>query len=194
MNKITNRVERKYLITAKQYDNLINFFPENYTSEYYVKSEYYDTQSLHFYHSAQDGDLNRVKYRVRTYNKSFSDFFTEKKIKRGSITEKLRGKSNSFCEELNPGVKLYPTVEISYLRKVLKNKAHERITIDQKIKFNSNRFKHTSTLIPKLLILELKNCDHMSYRTIKILNSLDLHEQKFSKYVRCMQHILERKV
>jgi hypothetical protein len=73
----SQRFEKKYLLNLKQYLYLktyfLNFFKlDNFckNGNYIVSSLYYDTKELKFYYEKEDGEKNRTKIRLRTYQNS----------------------------------------------------------------------------------------------------------------------------
>ena len=96
------RIEHKYLVrlsqldrlrkTLKPYLRLDNYAAQNSGKEYTVRSIYFDTKNLDFYHEKIDGLRTRKKIRVRGYNHCLQDatVFLEIKKKKGAFIKKHR--------------------------------------------------------------------------------------------------------
>jgi hypothetical protein len=100
----TNRYEIKYLVETRRIDEikeqLSDFFePDPYSvanKGYYVYSIYYDSPSYKYYSEKREGQLTRIKPRLRTYlptpEATPETFFLELKGRHGQITLKRREK------------------------------------------------------------------------------------------------------
>lgn len=102
------RYERKFFVSNDNLDALRNRLtpflnPDIYTqlnekgiSEYQVKSIYFDTPSMRFYHEKKDGLEHRNKFRIRTYDDYYPGVtaFLEIKQKTGDRISKIRAPFN----------------------------------------------------------------------------------------------------
>lgn len=90
------RYEIKFLITYADYIELYNklkhiMTPDEHSSEqneYFVRSLYYDDIYQSSYTTKINGDNNRQKYRIRTYNLLDDNILFERKQKRNNKVEK----------------------------------------------------------------------------------------------------------
>lgn len=98
----SNRFEIKYLVDTNRIDEikdkLLGFFePDPYSATeagYYVYSVYFDSPRFNFYREKREGQLQRIKPRIRTYLPSLSAtpqaFFLELKGRHDRVVMKRR--------------------------------------------------------------------------------------------------------
>lgn len=167
------RVEYKYLVPVSQIDRLRNcMLPymklDGYCAlqrdkEYTVRSIYFDTPRLAYYHDKLAGIRERKKVRIRGYNEPYpgGSIFLEIKRKHGPVIRKLRAKiefsvlnylldgyrkKNAVFPEINEDTnhflyhvlssQLKPLIKIVYEREAFFFKFNDglRITIDKNIR------------------------------------------------------------
>ena len=100
MNDTKNfRYERKFFIsglTKTEVEKIINFHPAMFFEIFQkrlVNNIYFDSSELNSYYDNINGDLNRIKTRIRWYGELFGEIekpFLELKIKCGLLGKKLR--------------------------------------------------------------------------------------------------------
>ena len=97
--KTDSRFEKKYII---KFDQLINFYSKNLNSiEKLHKSNninniYFDTIQNDFYDDHIEGNLNRLKARIRWYTNGNNKFFFEIKIKNNFLNYKIKSEIDNF--------------------------------------------------------------------------------------------------
>jgi len=97
---VSGRHEFKYLVRREQTHAIARFaasylemdkysqgLPRN---RYTVRSIYYDSPGFRCYYEKANGDQNRRKFRIRSYNRANSTVFLECKQRRGSTYTKLK--------------------------------------------------------------------------------------------------------
>lgn len=174
------RFEFKYRISMHEYLNVRNsLLPymrmDHYTertveNRYFVRSLYYETPSFQVYAEKLSGDMNRVKFRLRTYDRTLDDakdIRVELKVRRGESLAKYHTfvsidayhkfiSTGHWGETDNPILieferysyvkALRPAVLVDYLREGYEARAGEgvRITFDHQV-----RSSHEKTLFPE---------------------------------------------
>ena len=97
---LTSRYELKYVIKPSMHEALLRFCepfiqPDKFTAKsehghYTISSLYLDTRDLTCYHATNDGEKNRFKMRIRTYDDSEGPAFFEIKKRLGQLIRKSR--------------------------------------------------------------------------------------------------------
>ena len=145
------RIERKikipkYLSCLLKFEFLRNGFFKQYEDKI-INSIYFDDNLSSFFKSNLDGDLLRVKPRIRWYDENISLANHEFKIKKGFIGTKIvnkkilkniniREKIIKKCNEYHDNffhLKLHETSTIKYQRSYFIHPSKIRMTIDKKI-------------------------------------------------------------
>jgi hypothetical protein len=164
-----------------------------------ILSLYFDNKNLSMYEDSEEGSLPRYKIRLRNYpNDNKKKWFLEKKItsvegKFKEITEKDVAykenlKHNGIYDSLYGNC--YPQVWVSYYRQyfLIKN---ERITIDQKIEYQSYKgekyYKDNESLI-----IELKSSKIDFKELFNNHDLLPLYKVRFSKYCNAMNNLINK--
>lgn len=193
------RFEKKFVVTAKQAAILENFFSQNVITSYKVSSIYYDTSDLDSFLEVIEGANFKTKYRVRFYNDSLAEVFWERKEKENKLSTKKRWLIPEYKSDFSPwdvplalraSKKLSPKIEISYTRKVLADQNGERLTLDKDVVYKKMNASAPDKKLEGCYIFEVKFSRKLSARTAMILNTTQIREKNFSKYVTCMNKIL----
>ena len=129
---------------------------------YHVRSLYYDTRDLRFYHDAKDGRRNRRKLRVRSYGTPQYFLEIKRKLDQVTVKERVPVLGSRLADALNgvdpavvlagrsPGdlrtlerfrnllitLGLVPTLLMTYERRAMvgRNEPHLRITLDRDLR------------------------------------------------------------
>ena len=194
------RVEIKYFVNPNNFLNLNEYLLTNFKfQEIYkqrkINSVYFDTHDLKFISDNLSGSSLRKKFRLRWYNDDQTNVFAEVKIKSNIANTKIRKKiPYSEISEINNDFyknkillkyfseeKIYPKIEISYLRNYFYYKGII-ITLDKQLTFASILNKQNQKKI-NYNIIELK----FPYDDLKKFNQINLklpfRVSRNSKYV-----------
>ena len=205
-----SRIERKIKININQINLFKDYF---YTLGFFkkypdqtVESIYFDDKNLNFAKSNINGDLYRVKPRIRWYNNNSDKLNHEFKIKIGfngfkSILDNIHSNALSFQDKIKLTKKFYKdefnidlseVISIKYNRSYFQHSSGLRMTIDKSIiskKINSNRY----FLMP-YEVIEFKYSNHIDeFFRKNIYNkffSLPLRMTKCSKYVESLIRLI----
>jgi len=120
MNDLNNfRYERKFLIsgiTKSEIESIVKLHPALFSEIFHKRSVnniYYDSPELNNYFDNIDGNLQRIKTRIRWYGALFDEIkkpVLELKIKKGLLGKKLSYSINSFKLDNN-----YNTQKIAHV-------------------------------------------------------------------------------
>jgi hypothetical protein len=197
--ELMNRVDTKFLISRKVFDELLPQLAESYRSleikeqrmmEY--STLYFDTPDYRFYLDHHNGKGNRFKVRIRNYVSS-GLFFLEIKNKFKGRTNKKRISLKGFEESLEKGSREYISSVIgkemslvsklwnSFDRITLVSKTDkERLTIDLNLAYTSEK---GTEVFDHIVIAELKqerlNRNSLFFRLMK---QQGIRPGGFSKY------------
>ena len=217
-NTNTERYERKFVFAQSDKNfvqQIIKHNPAGFREIYHkrqVNNIYFDTAGFKNYYDTINGTTNRVKVRLRWYNKTFDTAKTpvlEFKYKTGLVGKKLTFGLNSFDFSridkqkvknfiLNSNLPawvideiktLYPVLINSYTRQYFLSFDNKyRFTLDYNLQyFNFNCIKFNEN--NPLTILELKyNIEHNS-NAQRITNNLPVRLSNFSKYATAVEKI-----
>tara|TARA_B100000212_G_scaffold123332_1_gene92476 strand:+ start:3696 stop:4196 length:501 start_codon:yes stop_codon:yes gene_type:complete len=149
-----------------------------------VKSIYFDTRDLTFFHESNEGILPRKKVRIRSYNDE-KTFYQEIKYTseegRYKLNKKILKSNNSIkINDKKYGV-LIPTLEINYNREYFIYK-NLRLTFDNNIKYKNLKSTINNQLLENLCVMEIKTDMKTPDEFISSLFSLRI--ERFSKYSR----------
>lgn len=208
--KLMNRLDRKYLATLSQLEQLL----EMAQGKYYVQANgdsrfspyrtiYLDTPDEDMYLAHHNGRLVRQKVRVRTYLDSGDTFLEVKNKDNHGRTKKKRISvqgidtlaGDNGDELLHKYARytlsqLVPKVENRFERITLVNiNKTERLTIDTHVKFHHWETGCDNTF-DRLVIIELKRDGLVPSPVLDILHQLRIHPSGFSKY--CIGTVLTK--
>ena len=200
--KLMNRLDRKYLATLTQLEQLLEMAQGKYYAQANGESRfnpyrtiYLDTPDEEMYLAHHNGRLVRQKVRVRTYLDSGDTFLEVKNKDNHGRTKKKRIQvggidtlvSDNGDELLHKYARyslseLVPKVENQFQRITLVNLAKtERLTIDTHVKFHHWETGCDNTY-DRLVIIELKRDGLVPSPVLDILHQLRIHPSGFSKY------------
>ena len=175
MSDIFRRIEKKYIVTKKQYEelkeNILNYMIEDEHGKSTICNLYFDSDLYELISNSITKPFFKEKIRLRSYNipKKDSDVFLEIKRKCDGIVSKRRIqmkmkdikeyiKNKNSIKTSNNQIKteldyyfdkydLKPTMYVSYDRRAyyLKNDRDFRITFDSNIKARENDLNLCST-------------------------------------------------
>lgn len=178
MEKSFKRYEIKYLITIKQYINLMNYLSDKVEKDVFYKSTiynvYYDTDNFELIRKSIEKPIYKEKLRIRSYDKPTLDssVYVELKKKYDHIVYKRREKiaykyvlNNSFLEGAETQIgkeikyfndfygRLTPKMFLSYEREAFYFKTDNqiRITFDTNIKYRTENVN----LLPSIRDIKL---------------------------------------
>jgi len=196
---LMNRVDTKFLITFQQLLLILPKLSEHYrildieglrTPQY--ESDYYDSQSLHFYLDHHRQKVDRFKVRYRKYVESDLTFL-EVKHKRKGRTNKMRkvvsGIPTEMSDEHKRFVKSTGVQELN-LNYILTNKferitlveknSPERLTFDINLEYSGNNLNKS---LEGIVIAELKQ-KRLSRNSpfMKIVKQMQIRPFRVSKY------------
>ena len=212
------RYERKFFIsslTLHEVESIVKLHPEMFSEIYYQRSVnniYFDAPNLGNFFDNVDGNLHRLKLRIRWYGNLFGHIekpVIELKIKQGLLGGKLSFPLHPFnlttgfsfktiCDAIDASdiiesVKIalkssYPTLLNCYKRKYYQSaNGKYRITIDTDQYFYHISY-HNNTFLKKVtdnenVILELKYDRNLDDASCHITNHFPFRITKSSKYV-----------
>lgn len=200
--KLMNRLDRKYLATLSQLEQLLEMAQGKYYAQANGESRfspyrtiYLDTPDEEMYLAHHNGRLVRQKVRVRTYLDSGDTFLEVKNKDNHGRTKKKRIQvggidtlaSDNGDELLHKYARytlgqLVPKVENRFERITLVNiNKTERLTIDTHVKFHHWETGRDNTF-DRLVIIELKRDGLVPSPVLDILHQLRIHPSGFSKY------------
>ena len=182
--EIFKRVEKKYLLTEKQYEKLLERTKEHLEKDKYYKNTicnvYFDTDNYDLIVQSLEKPTYKLKIRLRSYNVPHLEdqVFLEIKNKYKGIVWKRRVKISlkDFYNYLETG---------TYYDKDNKN---FRITFDKNIRSREEdlnlEYGDAGKLYfkDKTCIMELKTLDALPLWFTKIINELKIYPTSFSKY------------
>ena len=208
--KLMNRLDRKYLATISQLEQLLAMAQGKYYAQMIggcrlnpYRTVYLDTPDEEMYLAHHNGRLVRQKVRVRTYLDSGDTFLEVKNKDNHGRTKKKRIPvqgldtlvADGGDELLNKYARytlgqLVPKVENRFERITLVNLAKtERLTIDTHVKFHHWETDCDNTF-DRLVIIELKRDGNVPSPVLDILHQLRIHPSGFSKY--CIGTVLTK--
>ena len=204
------RLERKIKVNKYQIDIFKNyFFGIGFYKKYpdkQVNSIYFDNENLDFARSNINGELYRLKPRIRWYNKNTNVLNNEFKIKVGfnsykAITNKIFNTKDSLKENIKRAKKYYSDefnlnlkeiISIKYRRSYLEHISGVRLTVDQNI-FSKKINNDKHYLMPyEVIEFKYKNNLDNYFRSVLFndFKNLPLRMTKCSKYVECLLRII----
>jgi len=195
----TGRYERKYPFTKFHHNKILhNLFNAGFIRHHdsrLISSIYFDTDNKLFLVSNLDGNSNRIKVRLRSYNNS-KQFNLEFKLKSNGIGYKkvinnFMTKNINF-EEINneiltqTGYCVKPVSNVSYFREYFVHPHFNiRASVDSSLLFENREIDHNQ-FSTKYSVLEFKyplNVD-VIFKKIIHTNFFDIFRfTKFSKYI-----------
>ena len=204
------RLERKIKINKDQIDIIKNyFFGIGFYKKYpdkLVNSIYFDNENLDFARSNINGELYRLKPRIRWYNNNVNDLNNEFKIKIGFnsykvITNKIFDNKVTLKGNVKIAKKYYKKtfdhnlkeiISIKYHRSYLEHISGVRLTIDKNIfakKMNDNKYY---SMPYEVVEFKYKNSLDNYFRSVLFndLKNTPLRMTKCSKYVECLLKII----
>ena len=208
--KLMNRLDRKYLATFSQLEQLLEMAQGKYYAQANGDSRfspyrtiYLDTPDEEMYLAHHNGRLVRQKVRVRTYLDSGDTFLEVKNKDNHGRTKKKRISvqgidtlaGDNGDELLHKYARytlsqLVPKVENRFERITLVNiNKTERLTIDTHVKFHHWETGCDNTF-DRLVIIELKRDGLVPSPVLDILHQLRIHPSGFSKY--CIGTVLTK--
>ena len=208
--KLMNRLDRKYLATLSQLEQLLEMAQGKYYAQANGDSRfspyrtiYLDTPDEEMYLAHHNGRLVRQKVRVRTYLDSGDTFLEVKNKDNHGRTKKKRISvqgidtlaGDNGDELLHKYARytlsqLVPKVENRFERITLVNiNKTERLTIDTHVKFHHWETGCDNTF-DRLVIIELKRDGLVPSPVLDILHQLRIHPSGFSKY--CIGTVLTK--
>ena len=149
-----------------------------------ITSWYFDTNSFKLYHDSHNVDVDKFKFRYRSYSNDNSLY---KEIKENTQLGKYKRIEKTLFKDISEikhathkGLMLFPCLKIAYTRDYYEYK-NVRITIDNNIIFENtkNRSKHLSRFILDKNIVEFKI---LNIKDTEIEKHIPLNTISFSKY------------
>ena len=216
-NQQNYRYEKKILIshlTKEQVQSIISINPIGFKQLYqprFINNIYFDDNNLQLYQSSVEGDLKRVKIRIRWYGELFGTIdnpILEIKIKEGMLSKKVLIPLKSFYFDRQTDIlkvlkknsldikkyiinwrSLYPTLVNRYYREYhISFNGKFRATIDYEQAFYSvlsfNRISYGAIDQKDSVILEIKYGAENSAYANEFISRLPLRVTKSSKYVK----------
>lgn len=205
--RLMNRIDRKYLVTDGQLDELLSRICGKYMAQIVdgikylaYNTVYLDDADHTMYMAHHNGRLTRQKVRVRTYLDSVHPSFFEVKLKNnhgrtkkkrmrvGGLDSLLADGAGEFLAERTllpvPLEDMHPTLENSFERITLVDMAMtERVTIDTGLVFH-NLETGQSRAMDNLVVVEVKRNSRSESVISDTLRDMRIHPSGFSKY--CM--------
>ena len=200
--KLMNRLDRKYLATISQLEQLLKMAQGKYYAQANgdnrfnpYRTIYLDTPDEEMYLAHHNRRLVRQKVRVRTYLDSGDTFLEVKNKDNHGRTKKKRIQVGGIDTLVNDNgdellhkyarytlSQLVPKVENQFERITLVNVGKtERLTIDTHVKFHHWETGCDNTF-DRLVIIELKRDGNVPSPVLDILHQLRIHPSGFSKY------------
>lgn len=147
-----------------------------------VNSYYYDSETFELFRQSEEGEVPRVKLRLRSYGDCSSQFNLE--VKESLIDGKRKTsmplKITSLPANLNyKDMKFFPSVCVRFERTYLM-KAEIRVTIDTKLQYWDPQSSGRRYMQSDLVVVEVK-CESESVASA-VLSSINVQRQRFSKY------------
>lgn len=198
---LLSRKDTKYLLSLDSLPEILNSLQPFYSvlaikdlRLFQYKTTYYDTYDFHLYHMHQNGKLNRLKVRSRSYTESNLHFNEIKKKRNTGNTDKVRITRDQAINSIDvtfeafledntplPSKELTNRTHIDFKRITLVDKEFtERLTIDVHLEAHSSKNKVAFT---NLAIIELKQDKNASYsQAATILRDMRVFKQGCSKY------------
>lgn len=192
---MTFRIEEKFFLNAKNFDNLIIWIKSNKGKviypERFVSSLYFDTENNIALVESEEGIVPRKKIRIRSYQKliDFSQIVNiETKITSVEGKYKVSNKINKrqLSNYLKRGLFIsgygvvYPKIFVSYKRYYFSIN-DINLNIDTKIRYNN--YKNNKFVVcDSDIVLELKSSN--DYNISSIIEKFPFNKRRFSKYSR----------
>jgi SPX domain protein involved in polyphosphate accumulation len=218
------RYERKYLIcdfTHSEVEQIIKFHPTCFSEIFHERSVnniYFDTPGMNNYFDNVEGEMNRVKVRIRWYGQLFGEInnaVLEYKIKEGLMGKKLSFPLSSFNVDRNFSkreiekalnhndisqvvknemLSLRPTLLNTYVRKYyLSADKRFRITIDHHMTYYNIRYSGNTLLARSVdyngTVLEFKYDSSAEEDAGKVSSLFPFRLTKNSKYLQGLERI-----
>ena len=189
---MTFRIEEKFFLNSKNFDNLIIWIKSNngiaLYPERFISSLYFDTENNIALIESEEGIIPRKKIRLRSYQKiiDFKEEVTiEKKITSEEGKYKISNKLNQkqVSKYIKKGVfisgygVLYPKIFVSYKRYYFSIN-NINLNIDTNIKYNNYK-KNKFTVFDSDIVLELKSS--INNNIFSIIENLPFNKRRFSK-------------
>lgn len=161
MSEFFKRVEKKYLINKKQYNDFVNEIKDYVIEDYHGKSKicnvYFDTENYDLIRNSLDIPTYKDKIRIRSYNtpENNSPVFIEIKRKSEDVVSKRRIQTslknvqyfiqtgNLFCVEDNDNQVLK---ELQYYFKLYNLKPVSYVSYDRNAYYDKNDFNFRMTI------------------------------------------------
>lgn len=198
---LLSRKDTKYLLSLEELPTVLEELKKYYSvldidqrRLFHYKTTYFDTEEFSLYHMHQNGKLNRLKVRSRTYTES-NLHFNEIKMKRNTgNTDKARIKRNEGIEHIDvtfeaflegqtpiPPERLTIKTGVDFKRITLVDyNFTERLTIDIGLEIYTNNHKEAYN---NLVIIELKQDKSSTNATVsRVLRDMRIKKQGCSKY------------
>lgn len=198
---LLSRKDTKYLLSLDSLPTILDALQPFYAvltikdlRIFQYNTTYYDTSNFHLYHMHQNGKLNRLKIRSRTYTESNLHFNEIKQKRNTGNTDKVRITRDQAIDSIDitfeaflqdntpfPTHELTNTTAVNFKRITLVDKEFtERLTIDVQLEALSDNNK---TTFKKLAIIELKQNKNASHSiAATILRDHRVFKQGCSKY------------
>lgn len=203
LNKVAllSRKDTKYLLSLDELPRVLEELKKYYSvldisqrRLFQYNTTYFDTEDFALYHMHQNGKLNRLKVRARSYTES-DLHFNEIKMKRNTgNTDKARINRDAITDAIDvtfeafldghspiPSGQLTKTTGVNFRRITLvDHNFTERLTIDLQLQVHSS---HKMESFNNLVIIELKQDKSSTSSTVsRILRDLRIKKQGCSKY------------
>ena len=212
------RFERKFIVSESLRGDLrsflsINSFKKEYPSRE-ITSIYYDSDKFEKFHESEEGIQNRIKIRLRFYNREIEKIKLEKKIKSSEIGTKEYINLDNFKKDFlyldltdhkyKKVIKIPKTIEniytpvliVKYLRDYYANQDKSiRITYDYKLVFSNIYNRKSQKIIPFYIpgtfsVIEIKYGNNILVQPEiigLISDKFNVHISRFSKYTEAIK-------
>lgn len=199
--ELMNRMDLKFCLHIDLVPHVFQALKNHYSaleiageSVFNYYNTYYDTADNQMYLWHHNGKLNRYKIRIRRYNQTGASYLEIKyknnkgrtikdRMKRSAFDTSFSDNESSFIQKFSPFTteELFPKIVNTFDRVTLVNRDFtERVTIDFAPGFKNSSGEIT---LNKLVIVEVKqDKSSESAHFVKILKSLKVEDQGFSKY------------
>ena len=121
--------------------------------QYTVRSVYYDTQNLRFYHEKKDGIKKRIKVRIRGYNQHNEDSIVFLELKRKRNNQIFKNRYPVYYKNINKILQSEIEVDDTPLKK--KNSDREKFLFNY----------HSMSLRPVLLVIYEREAYHYRFNS-----------------------------
>ncbi|MGN1097121.1 MAG: polyphosphate polymerase domain-containing protein [Christensenellales bacterium] len=207
---VFKRYELKYLLTKKQYVNVLNAASEHLIADSHgestIQSLYYDTDDFRLIRRSMEKPDYKEKLRLRSYglaDKNDTVFFELKKKYSGAVykrrieltykdVDKDLPKDSQIAREIDYFLRFYrnlsPKMLLLYDRTAYFGEGDLRITFDNNIRYRNDRLTLSSGLdgisvLPAdKVLMEIKTGTAIPIWLVKILSNERVVKTSFSKY------------